>query len=88
MTLPLLPLRLLRLLLVGHCLLPCLCRLIGLCLRSCLCLATNLACLHAALVFINNDMDMYHAESDTPAQAQTSALNEELGQVGLSSRLD
>jgi hypothetical protein len=35
----------------------------------------------AALVFINNDLDMYHDETDTPARAQTSALNEELGQV-------
>eukprot|EP00730_Choanoeca_flexa_P004838 TRINITY_DN11817_c0_g1_i2.p1 TRINITY_DN11817_c0_g1~~TRINITY_DN11817_c0_g1_i2.p1 ORF type:complete len:1157 (+),score=344.14 TRINITY_DN11817_c0_g1_i2:140-3610(+) len=34
-----------------------------------------------ALIFINNDLDIYHAESDTPARAQTSALNEELGQV-------
>eukprot|EP00055_Hartaetosiga_balthica_P013214 m.66930 g.66930 ORF g.66930 m.66930 type:complete len:1162 (+) comp8199_c0_seq1:30-3515(+) len=34
-----------------------------------------------ALVFINNDMDMYHEETDTPARARTSALNEELGQV-------
>ncbi|EDQ89125.1 uncharacterized protein MONBRDRAFT_8524 [Monosiga brevicollis MX1] len=34
-----------------------------------------------ALVFINNDLDMYHEESDTPPRAQTSALNEELGQV-------
>ncbi|RAL40050.1 unnamed protein product [Cuscuta campestris] len=31
--------------------------------------------------FINNDMSMYHAESNTPAQARTSNLNEELGQV-------
>eukprot|EP00043_Microstomoeca_roanoka_P004522 m.50266 g.50266 ORF g.50266 m.50266 type:complete len:1089 (-) comp12533_c0_seq3:442-3708(-) len=34
-----------------------------------------------ALVFINNDLDMYHDETDTPARARTSALNEELGQV-------
>ncbi|KYQ90192.1 P-type ATPase [Tieghemostelium lacteum] len=32
--------------------------------------------------FINNDLDMYHSESDTPALARTSNLNEELGQVG------
>ncbi|GJN20599.1 hypothetical protein PR202_gb07995 [Eleusine coracana subsp. coracana] len=31
--------------------------------------------------FINNDLNMYHAESDTPALARTSNLNEELGQV-------
>jgi phospholipid-transporting ATPase len=31
---------------------------------------------------INADLDMYHAESDTPALARTSNLNEELGQVG------
>lgn len=32
-------------------------------------------------IFINWDQDMYHAESDTPAVARTSNLNEELGQV-------
>ncbi|XP_068083348.1 probable phospholipid-transporting ATPase IA isoform X2 [Anabrus simplex] len=31
--------------------------------------------------FINMDIDMYHEESDTPAMARTSNLNEELGQV-------
>jgi len=31
--------------------------------------------------FINNDLEMYHAETDTPACARTSNLNEELGQV-------
>ncbi|TVU31027.1 hypothetical protein EJB05_22691 [Eragrostis curvula] len=31
--------------------------------------------------FINNDINMYHAESNTPALARTSNLNEELGQV-------
>ena len=31
--------------------------------------------------FINNDIEMYHEESDTPALARTSNLNEELGQV-------
>ncbi|ONM06516.1 Phospholipid-transporting ATPase 3 [Zea mays] len=31
--------------------------------------------------FINNDLHMYHAESNTPALARTSNLNEELGQV-------
>lgn len=31
--------------------------------------------------FINSDLDMYHEESDTPAMARTSNLNEELGQV-------
>ncbi|XP_042189887.1 phospholipid-transporting ATPase IB isoform X3 [Callorhinchus milii] len=32
-------------------------------------------------LYINWDVDMYHAESDTPAMARTSNLNEELGQV-------
>ncbi|CAL8071720.1 unnamed protein product [Orchesella dallaii] len=32
-------------------------------------------------MFINWDMDMYHVESNTPAMARTSNLNEELGQV-------
>lgn len=32
-------------------------------------------------LFINWDSDMYHEESDTPAMARTSNLNEELGQV-------
>ncbi|TYH73969.1 hypothetical protein ES332_D05G365900v1 [Gossypium tomentosum] len=31
--------------------------------------------------FINKDLNMYHAESNTPASARTSNLNEELGQV-------
>jgi len=31
--------------------------------------------------FINTDLDMYHSETDTPALARTSNLNEELGQV-------
>lgn len=38
--------------------------------------------------FINNDLHMYHAESNTPAQARTSNLNEELGQVILSQWLE
>ncbi|KAJ8950664.1 hypothetical protein NQ314_007794 [Rhamnusium bicolor] len=32
-------------------------------------------------IFINMDIEMYHEESDTPAMARTSNLNEELGQV-------
>lgn len=32
-------------------------------------------------LFINYDMEMYHAESNTPAVARTSNLNEELGMV-------
>lgn len=32
-------------------------------------------------LFINQDVHMYHQESDTPAHARTSNLNEELGQV-------
>ncbi|KAK3699934.1 hypothetical protein QZH41_016596 [Actinostola sp. cb2023] len=32
-------------------------------------------------IFINMDLDMYDAETDTPAMARTSNLNEELGQV-------
>ncbi|KAL0732595.1 hypothetical protein Bca4012_008804 [Brassica carinata] len=31
--------------------------------------------------FINRDLHMYHAETDTPASARTSNLNEELGQI-------
>ncbi|OQR94483.1 phospholipid-transporting ATPase [Achlya hypogyna] len=31
--------------------------------------------------FMNNDLKMYHAESDTPCQVRTMSLNEELGQV-------
>lgn len=32
-------------------------------------------------IFINQDRDMYHEETDQPARARTSNLNEELGQV-------
>lgn len=32
-------------------------------------------------IFINQDIQMYHEESDMPAHARTSNLNEELGQV-------
>lgn len=32
-------------------------------------------------IFINFDVEMYHAESNTPAMARTSNLNEELGMV-------
>lgn len=32
-------------------------------------------------MFINNDIEMFHAESNTPAMARTSNLNEELGMV-------
>ncbi|KAG0584958.1 hypothetical protein M758_3G246700 [Ceratodon purpureus] len=32
-------------------------------------------------MFINNDANMYHKESNTPALARTSNLNEELGQI-------
>lgn len=35
-------------------------------------------------LFINNDVRMYHPESNTPALARTSNLNEELGQVNSS----
>ncbi|KAJ2956808.1 hypothetical protein NQZ79_g7400 [Umbelopsis isabellina] len=31
--------------------------------------------------FISWDQDMYHAETDTPAQAQTCTINEDLGQI-------
>ena len=34
-----------------------------------------------SMLFIKADRAMYHAESDTPAQARTSNLNEELGMV-------
>ncbi|KAJ6792772.1 putative phospholipid-transporting ATPase 9 [Iris pallida] len=32
-------------------------------------------------IFMNQDTEMYHEETDTPAHARTSNLNEELGQV-------
>lgn len=32
-------------------------------------------------LYISWDRDMYHAESDTPAQAQTCTINEDLGQI-------
>lgn len=32
-------------------------------------------------IFINKDQDMYYEETDTPAHARTSNLNEELGQI-------
>lgn len=32
-------------------------------------------------MYINNDLDMYYEENDTPATARTSSLVEELGQV-------
>ncbi|CAG8526007.1 11302_t:CDS:2 [Dentiscutata heterogama] len=31
--------------------------------------------------FINKDINMYHVETDTPAEARTATINEELGQV-------
>lgn len=33
--------------------------------------------------FINKDLHMYHIETNTPALARTSNLNEELGQVNV-----
>jgi hypothetical protein len=38
------------------------------------------ACFQASQ-FINRDRSMYHSETDTPAMARTSDLNEELGQI-------
>ena len=35
-----------------------------------------------SMVFISKDLRMYHAETDTPAVARTSNLNEDLGMVG------
>ncbi|KAK2176219.1 hypothetical protein NP493_675g03060 [Ridgeia piscesae] len=35
----------------------------------------------AQAIFINWDLDMYYAPTDTPAMARTSNLNEELGQI-------
>lgn len=32
-------------------------------------------------IFINMDIEMYHEETNTPAMARTSNLNEELGQI-------
>ena len=37
--------------------------------------------------FINKDLHMYHSETNTPALARTSNLNEELGQVTCSAIL-
>lgn len=34
-----------------------------------------------ACIFSTQDMDMYYAPTDTPANARTSNLNEELGQI-------
>ncbi|CAI5700794.1 hypothetical protein KXD40_009608 [Peronospora effusa] len=31
--------------------------------------------------FMNNDLEMYHEETDTPCQVRTMSLNEELGQI-------
>lgn len=33
--------------------------------------------------FINMDIDMYHTQTNTPAMARTSNLNEELGMVNI-----
>jgi phospholipid-transporting ATPase len=38
-------------------------------------------CKVAQAFFINSDLHLYHEETDTPALARTSNLNEELGQV-------
>ena len=35
----------------------------------------------AQSIFMNADVEMYHAESNTPAQVRSMALNEELGQI-------
>ncbi|KAG9307740.1 hypothetical protein G9A89_023305 [Geosiphon pyriformis] len=35
----------------------------------------------AQIFFLNHDLEMYHAASDTPAEARTSTINEDLGQV-------
>lgn len=40
----------------------------------------NLPSIHLILLSFQ-DMDMYYPETDTPAMARTSNLNEELGQV-------
>ena len=34
-----------------------------------------------AMVFISKDLKMYHEDTDTPALARTSNLNEDLGMV-------
>lgn len=49
-------------------------------------LATQVRIIFQA-IFINMDIDMYHEESDTPAMARTSNLNEELGMVIVYSRV-
>ena len=35
----------------------------------------------AQIVFLNNDIDMYHEETNTPLEARTSTINEDLGQI-------
>lgn len=35
----------------------------------------------AQIVFLNDDIDMYHEETNTPLEARTSTINEDLGQI-------
>ncbi|OAX78848.1 hypothetical protein ACJ72_06839 [Emergomyces africanus] len=44
-------------------------------------LYVSLEIVKVAQMFLLNDIDMYDAESDTPLEARTSTINEELGQV-------
>lgn len=44
-------------------------------------LYVSLEIIKLAQMFLLNDIDMYDEESDTPMEARTSTINEELGQV-------
>ncbi|KAL2374476.1 phospholipid-translocating ATPase [Blastomyces gilchristii SLH14081] len=44
-------------------------------------LYVSLEIVKVAQIFLLNDIDMYDVESDTPLEARTSTINEELGQV-------
>jgi phospholipid-transporting ATPase len=50
-------------------------------IRQFLCSLVDYLFVFEKATFINNDLEMYHVETDTPACARTSNLNEELGQV-------
>ena len=45
-------------------------------------LYVSLEIVKVSQMFLMNDIDMYDPESDTPMEARTSTINEELGQVG------
>ena len=51
----------------------------GFCMRVNVCLCV--VCRVFSCWYLSQDVEMYYAETDTPAVARTSNLNEELGQV-------